>query len=281
MSNIFDGSQQGWSVAMLGDINVGEWLRENEENIVFKINLMINGEPTPKYFLSNLTYLEGDLSTIFFACNTETHVLLNEPYVKLKNIGLDFFLLSYNDNLWEFFYPNPNDDINSEYSFGDESISSRKKLSKRCFYLKTNENKVSISTVPVKIPSNDYTNYVVSNILPTINCSQIDDSYRLITGVERGVYKNNIDEDSSVSVASTISSVTPESITWMPKPSPENSDSDVSPMTSPERGGRTRKRKHKPKYKNKMRKTRKTKRTKRTKTTKTTKTTKSKRKSRK
>jgi hypothetical protein len=53
---------------------------------------MINGELTPKYFLSNLSYLEGDLSTIFFACNADTRVLLNEPYVKLKNVGLDFFL---------------------------------------------------------------------------------------------------------------------------------------------------------------------------------------------
>lgn len=245
MDNIFDGSQEGWSVALLDDVNVGEWLRENEENIAFKIIITNDGVPSPKYFLSNLTNLEGDLSTIFFACNADTRVLLNEPYVKLKNVGLDYFLLAYNDDLWDFFYPNPNDDVNSEYSFGDQSISSRKKLSKRCFYLKTSENKVSISTTPVQIPSTAYTDYIVRNILPQINCSQIDNSYRLIRKVEHGIYKNNLDEESSVSQSSTISSVTPESIDWVRKPLPDNSDSDVSPMSSPERGGRTRKRKNK------------------------------------
>ena len=285
MDNIFDGSQQGWSVALLEEVNVGNWLRENEENIVFKIMITIDGEPTQKYFLSNLTNLEGDLDTVFFACNADTRVLLNEPYVKLRNIGLDYYLLAYNDNLWEFFFPNPNDDINSEYEFGDQSISSRKKLSKRCFYLNTNENRVSISTTPIRIPSNYYTQYLLHNELPAINCSRIDDSYRLITNVEHGIYKNNLEEDSSVSVASTISSVTPQSTTWLPKPSPENSDSensdsDVSPLSSsPERGGRTRKRKHITKHKNRLKKTRKTKRTKSTKTTKRTKRTKKRSKS--
>lgn len=266
MDNIFDGSQFGWSVELLENVNIGEWLRENEENAVFKIKIMLDGELTEKYYLCNLDNLEQTLSTIFFGCDMNTRVLLNKTYVNLKYIGLDHFLLEYTDDLWQFFYTN--DDINSEYSFGDQTISSRKRLAKRCFYLKTNEQSVPISNTPIKIPSDAYNDYHLRNILPPINCSQIDNTYRLITDVEHGIFKNNLDEKSSVN-QSTISSVTPESINWLPKPSPDNSDdeySDISPLTSPERGGRTQKRKNK----NKLQKTKKTKKTKQSKKSKKT-----------
>jgi len=267
LNNIFDGNENGWSVALFDNVNIGEWLRENEENIVFKIYI----NQVPKYFLSNLDNLEQTLSNIFFGCDLNTRVLLNETYVNLKYVGMDHFLLKYTDDLWKFFYTNPNSDINSEYSFG-QSISSRKKLAKRCFYLKTDEQTVSISATPIKIPSDYYTDYLLNNILPPINCSQIDSTYLLITGVEYGKYKNSLDEESTIDNPSTISDVTSESIDWRPKPSPDNSDSDVSPMTSPERGGRTRKHKHK----NKLKKTKKSKKTKNQKDKKSKKTKKSK-----
>lgn len=254
INNIFDGNENGWSVELLENVNIGEWLRENKENIVFKI--YINQEP--KYFLSNLNNLEQTLSEIFFGCDLNTHVLLNETYVNLKYVGMDHFLLKYTDDLWQFFYNDQISDNNSEYSFGDESISSRKRLTTRCFYLKTNEQTVSISKTPIKIPSDYYTNYHLNHILPPINCSQIDSTYLLITDVEHGIFKNSLDEESKIDSQSSISSVTPESIDWLYKPSP-----DISPMTSPERGGgRTRKRKHK----NKSKKTKKitTKKTKKT-----------------
>jgi len=244
MEYVFVGTQNGWSVELLENINIGTWLRENEENIVFKIIITINGEPTTKYYLCNLNNLEQTLSTIFFGCDINTRVLLDRTYVNLKYVGLDHFVLAYTDDLWQFFFTNPNDDINSEYSFGDQSISSRKRLSKRCYYLKTNEEIVTIATTPVKIPSNTYNDYHLRNILPSINCSQIDSTYLLISHVEHGIFKNNLDEESSTVNQSTISSVTSESIKFLPKPSPDNSEdeySDISPMTSPERGGRTRK----------------------------------------
>lgn len=246
INNIFDGSKVGWSVELLENVNIGEWLRQNEENIVFKI--YINQEP--RYFLSNLDNLEQTLSEIFFGCDLNTHVLLDETYVNLKYVGMDHFLLKYKDDLWPFFYNDQISDNNSEYSFGDESISSRKRLTTRCFYLKTNEQTVSISATPIKIPSDYYTNYHLNKILPPINCSQIDSTYLLITDVEHGIFKNSLDEDSIIDDSqSSISSVTPESIDWLYKPSP-----NVSPWTTPERGGRTRKRKHK----NKLKKTKKT-----------------------
>jgi hypothetical protein len=261
MENVFDGTQNGWSVELLDYVNIGEWLRQDEENAVFKIIITINGELTEKYYLCNLDNLEQTLSTIFFGCDINTRILLNKTYVNLKYIGLDHFLLEYTDDLWQFFFTNPNDDINSEYSFGDQTISSRKRLAKRCFYLKTNEQTVSISATPIKIPSNAYNDYHLRNILPPINCSQIDSTYQLITNVEHGIFKNNLDEESSIVNQSTISSVTSKSYDGINKPSPDNSEdeySDVSPLTSPERGGRTRKRKHK----NKLNKTKKTKKTK-------------------
>jgi hypothetical protein len=246
-------------------------LTDDEENIVFKIIVTINGEPTSKYYLCNLNNLEQTLSTIFFGCDINTRVLLNKTYVNLKYVGLDHFVLEYTDNLWQFFNTNPNDDINSEYSFGDQSISSRKRLSKRCFYLNTNEESVTISTTPVKIPSNAYNDYHLRNILPPINCSQIDSTYLLITNVENGIFKNNLDEESTTVNQSTISSVTPESINWLPKPSPNNSEeeySDISPMTSPERGGRTRKYKKKLKKNNNSKKSKQSKNSKKQKKTK-------------
>jgi hypothetical protein len=261
MENVFDGTQNGWSVELLDYVNIGEWLRQDEENAVFKIIITINGELTEKYYLCNLDNLEQTLSTIFFGCDINTRILLNKTYVNLKYIGLDHFLLEYTDDLWQFFFTNPNDDINSEYSFGDQTISSRKRLAKRCFYLKTNEQTVSISATPIKIPSNAYNDYHLRNILPPINCSQIDSTYQLITNVEHGIFKNNLDEESSIVNQSTISSVTSKSYDGINKPSPDNSEdeySDISPLTSPERGGRTRKRKHK----NKLNKTKKTKKTK-------------------
>jgi len=271
MENVFDGTQNGWSVELLDNINIGEWLRQDEENAVFKIIITINGELTEKYYLCNLNNLEQTLSTIFFGCDINTRILLNKTYVNLKYIGLDHFLLEYTDDLWQFFFTNPNDDINSEYSFGDQTISSRKRLSKRCFYLKTNEQTVSISATPIKIPSNAYNDYHLRNILPPINCSQIDSTYMLVTNVEHGIFKNNLNEESSQeqSNISSISSITSKSIDWLPKPSPDNSVgeySDISPMSSPERGGRTSNYKSK-KIKN-SKKTKKTKRTKKTKKTK-------------
>lgn len=269
MDNIFDGSKFGWSVELLENVNIGEWLRENEENAVFKIKIMLDGELTEKYYLCKLDNLEQTLSTIFFGCDMNTRVLLNKTYVNLKYIGLDHFLLEYTDDLWQFFYTN--DDINSEYSFGDQSISSRKRLAKRCFYLKTNQQTVSISNTPIKIPSDAYNNYHLRNILPPINCSQIDNTYRLITDVEHGIFKNNLDEESSQeqSNISSISSITSKSYNFLNKPSPDNSEdeySDISPLTSPERGGRTQKRKNK----NKLQKTKKTKKTKQSKKSKKT-----------
>jgi hypothetical protein len=271
MENIFDGTQNGWSVELLEEINIRQWLTDDEENIVFKIIVTINGEPTSKYYLCNLNNLQQTLSTIFFGCDINTRVLLNKTYVNLKYVGLDHFVLEYTDNLWQFFNTNPNDDINSEYSFGDQSISSRKRLSKRCFYLNTNEESVTISTTPVKIPSNAYNDYHLRNILPPINCSQIDSTYLLITNVENGIFKNNLDEESTTVNQSTISSVTPESINWLPKPSPNNSEeeySDISPMTSPERGGRTRKYKKKLKKNNNSKKSKQSKNSKKQKKTK-------------
>lgn len=246
MENVFDGTQNGWSVELLDNINIGEWLREDEENAVFKIIIMINGELTEKYYLCNLNNLERTLSTIFFGCDINTRLLLNKTYVDLKYIGLDHFLLEYTDNLWQIFFTNPNDDINSEYSFGDQTISSRKRLAKRCFYLKTNEQIVSISEKPIKIPSDAYNDYHLHNILPPINCSQIDNTYMLVTNVEHGIFKNYLNEESSQeqSNISSISSIKSKSIDWLPKPSPDKSlgeYSDISPMSSPERGGRTRK----------------------------------------
>lgn len=274
MDNIFDGTQFGWSVELLENINIGTWLRENEENIVFKIIITINGELIEKYYLSNLNNLEQTLSTIFFGCEINTRVLLDRTYVNLKYIGLDHFLLEYTDDLWQFFFTNPNDDINSEYSFGDQTISSRKRLSKRCFYLKTNEEIVTISTTPVIIPSNTYNDYHLHNILPPINCSQIDSTYLLVTNVEYGIFKNNLDEESTKDNPSTISSITTESIDWLPKPSPVNSeeeyfDSDISPMTSPGRGGRTRKYKKSLKKNNNSKKSKQSKNSKKQKKTKT------------
>jgi hypothetical protein len=254
MENVFDGTQNGWSVELLDNVNIGEWLRQDEENAVFKIIITINGELTEKYYLCNLNNLEQTLSTIFFGCDINTRILLNKTYVNLKYIGLDHFLLEYTDDLWQFFFTNPNDDINSENSFGDQTISSRKRLAKRCFYLKTNEQTVSISATPIKIPSNAYNDYHLRNILPPINCSQIDSTYMLVTNVEHGIFKNNLDEESSQeqSNISTISSVTSKSYNFLNKPSPDNSQDDysnISGMTTPERGGRTRKRKHKNKLK--------------------------------
>jgi hypothetical protein len=243
MSNIFDGSKEGWAVALLENANIGEWLRESEENIVFKIIQMIDGQETDKYFLSNLDNLERDLSKIYFACTNENGrgTLLNETYIKLSNIGLDHFLLSYNDNLWQFFYPGANADINSEYSFGDQSI--RQSLSRRCFYLKTNNNEVSISTSFITIPSETYNNYLNSSRIPFTNrnCSVMD-KYILVTEVERGRYKNNLNEESTGD--QSISTVTSKSYDWLPRNLPdvseENNDSDVSALSTPERGGRTR-----------------------------------------
>ena len=246
MSNIFDGSQDGWVVAMLENANIGEWLRENEENIVFKIIQIIDGQETDKYFLSNLDNLERDLSKIYFACTNENGrgTLLNETYIKLSNIGLDHFLLSYNDDLWQFFYPGANADVTSGNSFGDQSI--RQSLSRRCFYLKTNYNEVSISTKFITIPSQAYNNYLNSSRIPFTNrnCSVMD-KYILITNVENGIYKNNLMEESSGN-QSSISSVTPESFNWIRRESPDVSpdvsldENDVSPLTAsstPERGG--------------------------------------------
>ena len=238
LNNIFDGNENGWLVESLEHVNIGEWLRQNEENIVFKI--YINQEP--RYFLSNLDNLGKTLSEIFFGCDLNTRVLL-------KYVGMDHFLLKYTDDLWQIFYNDQISDNNSEYSFGDQTISSRKRLAKGCFYLKTNEQKVPISATPIKIPSDYYTDYHLHNILPPINCSQIDSTYLLITDVEHGIFKNSLDEESKIDSQSSISSVTTESIDWLYKPSP-----DISPMTSPERGGRTRKREHK----NKLKKTKKT-----------------------
>ena len=250
MSNIFDGSQDGWVVAMLENANIGEWLRENEDNIVFKIIQIIDGQETDKYFLSNLDNLERDLSKIYFACTNENGrgTLLNETYIKLSNIGLDHFLLSYNDDLWQFFYPGANADVTSGNSFGDQSI--RQSLSRRCFYLKTNYNEVSISTKFITIPSQAYNNYLNSSRIPFTNrnCSVMD-KYILITNVENGIYKNNLNEE-SIGNQSSISSVTPESFNWIHRESPDVSsdENDVSPLTassSPERGGRTRRKQKK------------------------------------
>ena len=248
MSNIFDGSQDGWVVSMLENANIGEWLRENEDNIVFKIIQTINGQETDKYFLSNLDNLERDLSKIYFACTNENGrgTLLNETYIKLSNSGLDHFLLSYNDNLWQFFYPGANADINSEYSFGDQSV--RQSLSRRCFYLKTNNAEVSISTSFITIPSETYNNYLNNSIIPFANrnCSVIN-KYILVTEVERGRYKNNLDENTEMN-DSSISSVTSKSYDGFYRDSPDVSsdENNISPLSAsntpestPERGGRT------------------------------------------
>lgn len=263
INNIFDGSQFGWSVVQQEEVNIGEWLRQNEANIVFKI--YINQEP--RYFLSNLDNLELTLSTIFFGCDMNTRVLLNKTYVNLKYIGLDHFLLEYTDDLWPFFGLELVSDKNSEHSFGEQTRSSRKRLAKGCFYLKTNKQSVAISNTPIKIPSDAYNDYHLRNILPPINCSQIDNTYRLITDVEHGIFKNNLDEESSQeqSNISSISSITSKSYNFLNKPSPDNSEDEysvLSPLT-PERGGRTQKRKNK----NKLKKTKKTKQSKKSKKT--------------
>jgi hypothetical protein len=250
MSNIFDGSQDGWDVVDYTNKNVGEWLRAGERNIVFKIIKIIDGQETDKYLLSTLDNLELDLSKIYFGCTNEngTGSLLNETYVKLSNIGEDHFLLSYNENLWQIFYPDANADKNSENSFGDQSI--RQSISRRCFYLKTNNVEVSISTKFITIPSEAYNNYIINSVFPFTNrnCSVID-KYILITDVENGIYINNLNEESSGN-QSSISSVTPESFNWIRKESPEVSEeeNDVSPLTAsttPERGGSRRRRKQK------------------------------------
>jgi hypothetical protein len=255
MANVFDGTQVGWSVELYDYVNIGNWLRDNHDNIVFKIIQIIDGRPTDQYFLSNYDNLERDLSKIFFGCNEQTRVLLDKTYIKLSNIGLEHFLLEYNDNLWYFFYPDDNADINSEYSFGDKSQNTRQINSKRCYYLKTNNTSVSISTRrPINVGTEEYANYL-RNILPQINCSEIDSTYLLITDVENGIYKNNLDEPDDSGNDSdnetVISSVTPESFELFPKPSPENSsrfseDSDEENYDERNyrRGGTTYKRKN-------------------------------------
>ena len=170
--------------------------------------------------------------------------------------------------LWQFFYTN--DEKNSEHSFGEQTISSRKRLAKGCFYLKINEQSFAISNTPIEIPSGAYNDYHVRNILPPINCSQIDNTYRLITDVEHGIFKNSLDEESSQeqSNISSISSITSKSYNFLNKPSPDNSEDEysvISPLT-PERGGRTQKRKNK----NKLKKTKKTKKAKQSKKSKKT-----------
>ena len=250
-NNIFDGTQEGWYVLTGEYININEWLTREETNIVFKITKMINGEPTAKYFLSSYdTLSEYDLTKIYFNCTNENGVskLLNEPYVRLSNSGLDYYLLNYSEDLWSIFFRESGNDINSEYSFGDQTKTSRKEKSERCFYLKTDNNKkITIDTnIFISIPSDIYNTFLESNRIPfgNIKCS-VSNDYLLITEVVQGIYKNNLNEESLSSESqSLISSVTPESYSWQHRNSPDVSEdsytSDISPLTSPERGGKTR-----------------------------------------